>query len=190
MLSIQTIIDALRETPPELRRAALTNLGADSVREAWSSCGDAGILANLASLLLPKAVVASGLAACIRDLLLQLDLGKSPLMGVVAATNQSPDDKVWMAAVERAMETLGAVPPVESAEYDAYGAIINLHKFLFFDEAKGIQGVIFFCVESTVSKEYPTWDGAGQRVAQLFRDEVSDFIDGVLEIPAEVRSSS
>jgi hypothetical protein len=177
MIPLQRIVDKLKETPPELRSSVIAELGADNVREAWRSCADATILAGLASLLLTRTEVASGLAACVRELLSRLDLDESAWMDVVAAAERSPHDPGWMSDLGKAMEAIGPTPPPEDAAYDAYAAIVNLHKFLLVDEEKGVQGVLFFCVESTLSKDHPTWESAMRRVADVFRTSMSTLVD-------------
>ncbi|MEP7126298.1 MAG: hypothetical protein ABJE95_35530 [Byssovorax sp.] len=181
MIALQKIVEKLRATAPALRGAVIKDLGVDIAHDAWRSCDDAEVLANFANLVLPKLLVAIGLAACIRELLSQLGLIESPLMRPVAAAGQLSDEPSLVSAVEAALKDLGGAPLADSVDYDAYAAVVNLHKYLVHDETRGIHGVVFFCVESTVSKNYPTWNDANNHVADLLRDATSSFVGGAFE---------
>jgi hypothetical protein len=172
VITLDRAIEKLEAEPLELRRTTIASLGVDAVRDAWRSSPDPDKVARLANLVVPRVVMARGLGACIRDLLSRL--GDEPAlddalaaMEAGAASPKPTDD------VEQALDGVSA-PPVEDLRYNAFATIINLHKFLFTDEAEGLKGVIYFCTEGALSRDIPTWDMAARHVAARFRDAIGD----------------
>jgi hypothetical protein len=172
MLTLDQAMEKLEAEPFKLRQRALASLGVDAVRDAWRSSSDPYKVARVANLVAPRAVMARALGACIRNLLSRLDDEPALNTAVAAmeagATSSKPTDDV-----EQALDGV-STPPVESLRYNAFATIINLHKFLFTDEAAGLKGVIYFCTEGALSRDIPTWDMAARHVAAQFRGAIGD----------------
>lgn len=91
--TLQNFVDTLKAAPTELRRDALARLDPSGLREAWYSCSNVETLAGTARLLTPKVVVASELTACIREVLVDLNLTESQLMTVVVAGSRASSEE-------------------------------------------------------------------------------------------------
>ena len=174
MMTLQDLIDELSATPAELRAKIIAERGEEAVRDAWRASGDATALARMASLLLPREVVARGLCACVRGFLSAIHPLGAPLLQAVDAVERWARGDASLEDVRQGLESIPPLPGAEDPDYDAHAAILNLHKFLFADPDEGLRGVDFFCTEGMLSNELPTWESAGRRTADLFRAEIGD----------------
>lgn len=174
MSALQHAIDLLSVAPPERRRTIITELDVDALHEAWRSCSDAVQLARISALLLPRTTIARALCECVRGPLSKMRFGASALTDAIAAVERWTSDQGTLEEVRVAFDAVQPLPDPNEPEYSVFAAVLNFQKYLFVDENEGIEGLVFFCVEATLSKDCPTWQRAEEWTARSFREALVD----------------
>jgi hypothetical protein len=174
MSVLQHAIELLLVAPTERRKTIITELDMDALHEAWRSCSDATQLARISALLLPRTTVARGLCECVRGPLSKMRFGASTLKNAIVAVEHWTSDQFSLEEVRAAFNAVESLPDPNEPEYSVFAAVLNLQKYLFADETEGLKGFFFFCVEATLSKDYPTWQRAEECIARSFREALVD----------------
>lgn len=170
MSALQHAIDLLSVAPPQHRKTIMNELDVGALHEAWRSCSDAAQLARISALLLPRTTVARALCECVRGPLSKMRFGASTLKDAIAAVECWTSDQVTLEEVRVAFDAVQSLPDPNEPEYSVFAAVLNFQKYLFTDEAEGIKGLVFFCVEATLSKDCLTWQRAEECIARSFRE--------------------